>query len=117
MNGRSLRSSAGLAGTFAAAAAGARTVGLLSGLVHAAAAEVRATPVTGLLLDLVDGALDAAEKTAGAVDPTLGLAMHRIGYDRDIHSVSPGDTDVPAAIDVRRRWRSVGLHHEAGLLT
>lgn len=38
MNGRTLRSTAGLAGTFAAAAAGALTVGLISGVVHTAQA-------------------------------------------------------------------------------
>lgn len=36
MNRRTLRSTAGLAGTFAAAAAGALTVGLISGVVHTA---------------------------------------------------------------------------------
>lgn len=39
MNGRTLRSTAGLAGTFAAAAAGALTVGLISGVVHTAQAQ------------------------------------------------------------------------------
>lgn len=34
MNGRNLRSTAGIAGTVAAAAAGALTVGLISGVVH-----------------------------------------------------------------------------------
>jgi hypothetical protein len=34
MNGRTLRTTAGLAGTVAAAAAGALTVGLITGVVH-----------------------------------------------------------------------------------
>ena len=45
MDGRSLRSTAGLAGTFAAAAAGALTVGLISGVVHTAQAQ-SATPTS-----------------------------------------------------------------------
>lgn len=77
----------------------------------------RPTPVPRLLVDLVAAALDAAEQTAGAVDPTLGRALHRIGYDRDIRSVIPGPADVPPAIDHQDRWRSVRLHREAGLLT
>lgn len=77
----------------------------------------RPTPVPRLLVDLVDAALDAAAQSAGAVDPTLGLAMHRIGYDRDIRDVSPDATDALTEIDRPGAWRSVRLHREAGLLT
>jgi thiamine biosynthesis lipoprotein len=76
----------------------------------------RPTPVPRLLVDLVGAALDAARNTAGAVDPTLGLAMQRIGYDRDIADV----TDDPSPLGPSPspgRWRSVRLHREAGLLT
>jgi thiamine biosynthesis lipoprotein len=86
----------------------------------------RPTPVPKLLVDLVDAALDAAAQTGGAVDPTLGLAMHRIGYDRDIREVV-GDSVAgrpTAAVGQSRprcprpeAWRSVRLHREAGLLT
>jgi thiamine biosynthesis lipoprotein len=77
----------------------------------------RPTPVPKLLVDLVDAALDAAEQTAGAVDPTLGLAMHRIGYDRDIRSVAPHGAAVAPGAARSGAWRSVRLHREAGLLT
>lgn len=77
----------------------------------------RPTPVPRLLVDLVDAALDAAAQTAGAVDPTLGLAMHRIGYDRDIHSVSPDAEDALTEAGRPGRWHSVRLHREAGLIT
>lgn len=86
----------------------------LSSANHAAG---RPTPVPRLLVDLVDAALDAAAQTAGAVDPTLGLAMHRIGYDRDIRDVSPDATDALTETDRPGAWRSVRLHREAGLLT
>jgi thiamine biosynthesis lipoprotein len=86
----------------------------------------RPTPVPKLLVDLVDAALDAAAQTDGAVDPTLGLAMHRNGYDRDIREVT-GDSVAgrrTAAVGQSRprcprpgAWRSVRLHREAGLLT
>jgi thiamine biosynthesis lipoprotein len=39
------------------------------------------------LADLLGEALDAAEISDGDVDPTVGAAMRRIGYDRDIDLV------------------------------
>jgi thiamine biosynthesis lipoprotein len=79
----------------------------------------RPTPVPALLVDLVDAALDAAVQSAGAVDPTLGLAMQRIGYDRDI-SADAQAPDATTGNPGRPRLgarRSVRLHREAGLLT
>lgn len=76
----------------------------------------RPTPVPKLLVDLVAAALDAAAATDGAVDPTLGRAMQRLGYDRDISAVRTGT--VAAAHAFRPgRWQDVRLHREAGLLT
>lgn len=93
------------------------------------------TPVPALLVDLVGAALDAARDTDGAVDPTLGLAMTRIGYDRDIATVradevatgdapnelveGPSPTAAVGAITgaFRGRWPEVRLHRGAGLLT
>jgi thiamine biosynthesis lipoprotein len=77
----------------------------------------RPTPVPKLLVDLVGAALDAAAQTGGAVDPTLGLAMHRIGYDRDIHAVPSTGDAVVAGFPRLGVWRAVRLHREAGLLT
>jgi thiamine biosynthesis lipoprotein len=77
----------------------------------------RPSPVPKLLVDLVAAALDAARQTAGAVDPTLGLAMHRIGYDRDIADVPADGASVPAGLHRPGAWRSVRLHREVGLLT
>jgi thiamine biosynthesis lipoprotein len=77
----------------------------------------RPTPVPALLIELVAAALDAAAQTAGVVDPTLGLAMHQLGYDRDIGSVP---ADAPGAVCASPRpgaWRLVRVHREAGLLT
>src|SRR5215471_787024 len=49
----------------------------------------RPVPVPRLLADLIKAALDAAACTDGAVDPTVGRAMRRIGYDRDIAAIRP----------------------------
>ena len=75
----------------------------------------RPVPIPRLLGDLVKAALDAASQTGGAVDPTVGLAMHRIGYDRDIAGI-PADGPAIAASPRRRSWQDVRLYREAGLL-
>ena len=43
----------------------------------------RLVPVSPLLAEAVAVALDAAELTGGDVDPTCGLSLARLGYDRD----------------------------------
>ncbi len=76
----------------------------------------RPSPVPKLLVDLVAAALQAAAQTGGAVDPTVGVAMQRIGYDRDIAAVP---ADGPAVTDPAPagRWRQVRLQRDTGLLT
>jgi thiamine biosynthesis lipoprotein len=55
---------------------------------HAAGRPVR---VSALLADLVAAALDAAHRSDGTVDPTVGTAMQRLGYDRDLSLIAvPG---------------------------
>lgn len=94
-----------------------------SALSVANATAGRPCPVPRLLVDLVGAALDAAVATDGAVDPTLGLAMQRIGYDRDIalvraRGVTAGSVaPAPSVATLPGRWRAVRLHREAGLLT
>ena len=43
----------------------------------------RLVPVSPLFAEAVAVALDAAELTGGDVDPTCGLSLARLGYDRD----------------------------------
>jgi thiamine biosynthesis lipoprotein len=73
-------------------------------------------PISPLLVDLVVAAIGAAARTGGAVDPTVGLAMQRIGYDRDIAAV-PANGPAIVPTPVGRGWQDVRLHREAGLLT
>jgi thiamine biosynthesis lipoprotein len=47
----------------------------------------RWTEVSPILFDAVATALDVAERTAGAVDPTVGSAVSALGYDRDFSEV------------------------------
>lgn len=50
----------------------------------------RPVRVSALLAELVAAALWAAERTGGHVDPTVGDAMVRLGYDRDLSLVHSG---------------------------
>jgi thiamine biosynthesis lipoprotein len=79
----------------------------------------RPTPVSKTLIDLVDAALAAAHESDGAVDPTLGRTVARLGYDRDIADIADID-DGAAVLELRPSpgaWRRVRLHRGAGLLT
>ncbi len=73
-------------------------------------------PIPRDLVDLVAAALTAAQCTDGLVDPTVGEALIRWGYDRDIGAVprfGPAiDPRPPAA-----NWREVRLDAGTGLLT
>lgn len=76
-----------------------------------ARAEQAGRPVTvsPLLAELVDTALEAARRSDGDVDPTLGADLARLGYDRDIAQVEP---DGPAVGFTARRaisWQDVSL--------
>ena len=93
----------------------------------------RPVPIPQLLVELVGAALDAAAATGGLVDPTLGLTLSELGYDRDISDVQgrdlpPRQADLnllrPRRADTRApgrisngRWREVRLDRDAGLLT
>lgn len=78
------------------------------------------TPVSPLLLELVQTALGAAEATGGAADPTVGAHLAALGYDADIRQVQArhGLRLVPDPT-VRRplpSWRSVRVDPELGLI-
>ena len=50
-------------------------------------------------------ALDAARRTDGLVDPTLGVAIEAAGYDRDFARLA--DDDRPPEPSLRGSWRQV----------
>ena len=91
-------------------------------LVNGASGEWVAVSET--FVDALDAAVRVARLTGGAVDPTIGIAVRRIGYDRDFASVpargdaltvsfspAPGWT----AIDVDRAARCVRIPPGAAL--
>jgi thiamine biosynthesis lipoprotein len=78
--------------------------------------------VSPLLWEALALALDAARMTGGDVDPTLGRALERAGYDRDWRLLpAPGEeqaqgTETPAPVLKLRAlsgWRSVSLDARA----
>jgi thiamine biosynthesis lipoprotein len=80
--------------------------------VHAGAGAP--VPVGPLLLEAVATALEAARRTGGLVDPTIGAAIAAAGYDRDFTELpadAPAHAPVPAA-----GWRAVRLDRAAGTI-
>jgi thiamine biosynthesis lipoprotein len=87
-----------------------------SALSRANANAGRPTAVPTLLVEFVRAALEAAAVTGGIVDPTVGLAMQRIGYDRDIRAVTDSSEPIQPR-PARASWHDVVLDGEADLLT
>jgi thiamine biosynthesis lipoprotein len=71
-------------------------------------------PVSDAFLRLLSEAFRVARATGGAVDPTIGAALVRLGYDRDIAqlaSLAPDRLPEPRAVP---GWRSVHVDEAAG---
>jgi thiamine biosynthesis lipoprotein ApbE len=76
-----------------------------------------AVPISPELAGALAVALRAAELSDGAVDPTVGAALCRLGYERDFTEVAHGvrgELPDPAPVP---GWRSVGLDAAAGTVT
>ncbi len=58
-----------------------------SELAHLHANAGRTVEVSSLLFEALDVAYSVAERTHGAVDPTVGNAMEALGYDRDFEQI------------------------------
>ncbi len=78
----------------------------LSALNAAAGA---AGDISELFADLLGEALRAARLTGGAVDPTCGRALARIGYDRDFALVKAGQAGAAWPATAVPGWRNVLL--------
>lgn len=78
----------------------------------------RPQQVSPLLAALVGAALEAARRTDGRVDPTVGAALRAIGYDRDFEDLpgreigrlpTPTGAGVPVLVRPVPGWRQVRL--------
>ena len=73
----------------------------------------RPAQLSPLLAEAIAVALRAASLTDGDVDPTVGVAMSAVGYDRDFEKIQP--TGPPLALTVRKvpGWREVHLEGQS----
>jgi thiamine biosynthesis lipoprotein len=58
----------------------------------------RAVRVSPLLFSALEAACEVAQRTHGAVDPTVGNAMAALGYDRDLDEVLAHPVPPPSAL-------------------
>ena len=65
--------------------------------------------ISELLADAIGVALDAAERTDGAVDPTVGWAMRAIGYDVDFEQISSTGAPIEVRLEPIPGWPTVQL--------
>ncbi len=69
----------------------------------------RAVRISPLLFRAIDTALSAARLTGGAVDPTVGGTLRRLGYDRDFFTISPATTPLTFVVEEIPGWRTIHL--------
>ena len=69
------------------------------------------------LCQLLATALRAAELTDGLVDPTVGAALVRLGYDHDFAEVAPGVSGCLPDPSPVPGWRTVALDADRCILT
>jgi len=74
----------------------------------------RQVAIGPLLTEALTVALRAAQATGGAVDPTVGASMRRIGYDRDFASVERHGGPIRLVAERVPGWELVELDVEHG---
>lgn len=67
------------------------------------------TIISPLLTKVIQAALEIAEQTGGAVDPTVGTAVIELGYDRDFADVAAGCPPEMIPPKAAPGWRCVEL--------
>lgn len=65
--------------------------------------------VSPLLFDAIDAALAAAATTEGLVDPTVGISMRALGYDRDFDVLVRAGARPTFELRPATGWRSVSI--------
>jgi thiamine biosynthesis lipoprotein len=90
-----------------------------SDLTRACTSDGAPVRVDPLLLRAVEIAIDAAEQTGGLVDPTLGAALRRAGYDATFELVQRRTSwrVAPPPAAEHARWRHVRIDESRRTLT
>jgi thiamine biosynthesis lipoprotein len=65
--------------------------------------------VSALLFDAIKVACDVAHRTDGAVDPTVGVAIETLGYDRDFDELDADGTALEEEPQPAPGWRLIEL--------
>jgi FAD:protein FMN transferase len=78
-------------------------------LVALNASAGRRVRVSPLLFEALEVAVEAAGASGGAVDPTVGAALERAGYDRDLADIAPDGPPLPDGWAPGADWRSIVL--------
>ena len=73
--------------------------------------------VSPLLLAAIETALDAARKSDGLVDPTVGASIRALGYDRDFDVLVRGGPRPSFRLVPASGWRSVTVDRERSTVT
>ena len=74
----------------------------------------RTTRIGSLLARAIAGALDAAQRSGGAVDPTVGRALRVIGYDADYDLLAGTTRPLELRVAPVPGWTTVALDRVAG---
>ncbi|MFZ0159812.1 MAG: FAD:protein FMN transferase [Kineosporiaceae bacterium] len=81
----------------------------------------RPVAISPLLAEAVEVALDAARRTGGDLDPTMGRRLAQLGYDRTFTAVATRGDALPVQVRVtapeRATWRDVALDRATGTLS
>ena len=88
-----------------------------SELIRLEASAGRPTRVSPLLGGAICAALRGARLTDGDLDPTLGRAMERLGYDRDFASLPVRGGAIRVTVRHVPQWRQIELDETSGLVT
>ena len=80
-----------------------------SELMSIRASAGRATKVSPLLARAIAGAMDAARRSNGAVDPTVGRAMRVIGYDLDFDLIAGSARPLELRIAPVPGWSAISF--------
>ncbi|HXA32637.1 MAG TPA: FAD:protein FMN transferase, partial [Acidimicrobiales bacterium] len=84
-----------------------------SEVAHLDSAAGRPTAVSADLLELLVVAVRMARATDGAVDPTVGAAMCRLGYDRDFPQIADGVVGQLPPVTPVPGWRRITIDPSA----
>ena len=68
-------------------------------------------PVSPLLARAIGGALAAADRSGGAVDPTVGRALRVVGYDADFDLLGARPRPIELRVAPVPGWTTVALDH------